>query len=77
MANRGPNTNTSQFFIMLVDNSKLKHPLQKLYTAFGKVTKGMDIVHKIEAGELTGQEGLPKTPVMILRARVKPGSTTK
>jgi cyclophilin family peptidyl-prolyl cis-trans isomerase len=78
MANRGPNTNTSQFFIMLVDNSKLKHPLPKSYTIFGKVTKGMDIVHKIESGEVIGQGGLPKKPVMILRMKVvKPGSQTK
>jgi len=42
MANRGPNTNTSQFFIMLNDI-----PMPKNYTIFGKVTKGMDIVDSI------------------------------
>ena len=43
MANSGPNTGGSQFFINLVDNNFLddKHP------AFGKVVEGMDIVDKM------------------------------
>ncbi len=47
MANRGPNTNGSQFFIMLADNTSLP----KAYTIFGKVTKGMDVVHNIAVGD--------------------------
>lgn len=47
MANRGPNTNGSQFFIMLADNTTLPHA----YTIFGKVTKGMDVVQKIAVGD--------------------------
>lgn len=47
MANRGPNTNGSQFFIMLADNSQLA----KNYTIFGKVTSGMDIVKQIQVGD--------------------------
>lgn len=47
MANSGPNTNGSQFFIMLDDNDTLPH----LYTIFGKVTKGMDVVHQIAVGD--------------------------
>ncbi len=47
MANSGPNTNGSQFFIMWQD-----HPeLPANYTIFGKVTKGMDVVHKMFPGD--------------------------
>jgi cyclophilin family peptidyl-prolyl cis-trans isomerase len=61
MANAGPNTNTSQFFIMLA-----KSGLPKAYTIFGKVTKGLDIVHKIEGVELANDQGVPAIPVKIL-----------
>lgn len=46
MANRGPNTNGSQFFIMLADT-----PLPHAYTIFGKVVSGMDVVHAIAVGD--------------------------
>lgn len=46
MANAGPNTNGSQFFIMLADND-----LPHAYTIFGKVTKGMEVVKKIAVGD--------------------------
>lgn len=48
MANSGPNTNGSQFFIMLEDNLSLPPN----YTIFGKVTKGQDVVSKIAVGDL-------------------------
>jgi cyclophilin family peptidyl-prolyl cis-trans isomerase len=43
MANSGPNTNGSQFFITLGNQSRLNG----MYTAFGKVTKGMSVITKI------------------------------
>lgn len=43
MANSGPNTNGSQFFIVLEDQPGLP----KLYTIFGQVTSGMDVVRAI------------------------------
>lgn len=47
-ANAGPNTNGSQFFIMLSD----KQDLPKRYTIFGKVISGMDVVEKITPGDV-------------------------
>lgn len=48
MANSGPNTNGSQFFISPVDNSK---NFAKLYNLFGQVTSGMDIVKQTQVGD--------------------------
>lgn len=48
MANSGPDTNGSQFFIMLEDNFQLP----KNYTIFGKVISGMDVVQKIAIGDV-------------------------
>lgn len=45
MANRGPNTNGSQFFIIKTDT-----PLQPNYTIFGKVTSGMEVVDQVTPG---------------------------
>lgn len=48
MANAGPNTNGSQFFIMLED-----HPeLPKQYTIFGQVISGQEVVDKIQVGDV-------------------------
>jgi cyclophilin family peptidyl-prolyl cis-trans isomerase len=48
MANAGPDTNGSQFFIMLADKSTLPPS----YTIFGQVTTGMDVVDKIQVGDV-------------------------
>ncbi len=59
MANSGPNTNGSQFFIMLEDN-----PLPNAYTIFGKVIKGQEIVDAIGNVE-TGANDRPAKAVTI------------
>jgi len=47
MANSGPNTNGSQFFICLADQPNLP----KQYNLFGQVTKGMEVVKQIKVGD--------------------------
>jgi peptidylprolyl isomerase len=66
MANAGPDTGGSQFFINLVGNNFLdgKHPV------FGKVVEGMDIVDKIGTTK-TDPDDRPISPVKILRATVE------
>lgn len=59
MANAGPNTNGSQFFIMLAD-----YPLPHNYTIFGKVISGQDVVDQIGAVK-TGLNDRPVTPVVM------------
>jgi cyclophilin family peptidyl-prolyl cis-trans isomerase len=48
MANSGPNTNGSQFFICTVDD---RHKLTKSYNLFGQVVKGMDVLTAIRQGD--------------------------
>jgi cyclophilin family peptidyl-prolyl cis-trans isomerase len=59
MANAGPNTNGSQFFIMHAD-----YGLPPNYTIFGKLTSGEDVLDKI-AGAKTGAQDRPDEPVTI------------
>jgi len=49
MANAGPNTNGSQFFICTVDD---RHKLSKAYNLFGQVVQGMDVVTSIRQGDV-------------------------
>lgn len=60
MANAGPNTNGSQFFIMLQD-----YPLPNLYTIFGRVVEGQEIVDKIGEVKTDESNDKPLTPVVM------------
>ncbi|MCP6719676.1 MAG: peptidylprolyl isomerase, partial [Patescibacteria group bacterium] len=70
MANSGPNTGGSQFFINLGDNNFLdgKHP------TFGEVVEGMDIVDKIAAVQTDGDPPIgsnrPLEEVRIIEASI-------
>ena len=65
MANSGPNTNGSQFFIMHAD-----YPLPPSYTKFGKVTEGQDVVDQI-AGVRTNQNDKPLEPVVMNKVYIE------
>lgn len=66
MANAGPNTNGSQFFIVL-DN--LQGKLPKNYTIFGKVTEGLDVVDAIANTPTSvgrsGEKSTPNEPITL------------
>ena len=71
MANAGPNTNGSQFFIMHMD-----YPLPPAYVIFGKVTNGIETVDAL-AGLPTGlgpDGGMsqPLTPPIMKKVTIRP-----
>lgn len=61
MANAGPNTNGSQFFVCTAD---LTGRLPKNYTLFGQVSKGMDVVDRIASAGRNSRD-LPNEPVAM------------
>ena len=70
MANAGPNTNGSQFFICHQD---LVGKLPKNYTIFGQVTKGMEVVDQI-ANAPRNSRDLPDSPVAITSVTIAEGA---
>ncbi|MDF5751991.1 peptidylprolyl isomerase [Spongiactinospora sp. TRM90649] len=62
MANSGPNTNGSQFFLIFGDETKQLPPQ---YTPFGTVSKGIDILDKVSKGGFLADNTAPKVKVQI------------
>jgi peptidyl-prolyl cis-trans isomerase B (cyclophilin B) len=69
MANAGPNTNGSQFFIVTTESAPW---LDGKHTVFGRVTSGMEAVDAIE-GLQTDAQDRPAEPVVIERVEVDEG----
>ena len=65
MANAGPNTNGSQFFIMHVD-----YPLPPNYAIFGRVTDGLDVVDAIATTQ-TDYNDRPATQVTMNKVTIE------
>jgi len=66
MANAGPNTGGSQFFINVVNNNYL----DKMHPVFGKVVKGMDVADKISKVK-RDRNDKPLEKVLIKKAYIK------
>ncbi len=66
MANAGPNTNGSQFFIVTAEATPW---LDGKHTVFGNVTSGMDVVDRISAAERDDNDR-PASPVAIERVEL-------
>jgi peptidyl-prolyl cis-trans isomerase B (cyclophilin B) len=69
MANSGPNTNGSQFFLVYQDS-----PLPPNYSVWGQITEGLDVLDNVaSAGVLNGSsDGLPSQAVVISKASTTP-----
>jgi peptidyl-prolyl cis-trans isomerase B (cyclophilin B) len=72
MANSGPNTNGSQFFMVYKDSA-----LDAKYTVIGRITKGLDVVQKVADGGVaeggtSPTDGKPKIPLTIQTLTMTP-----
>lgn len=67
MANAGPNTNGSQFFIVTTPAAEW---LDGKHTVFGEVASGMDVIDAIEASETDGRDA-PVEPKMIEKVEIR------
>ena len=69
MANAGPNTNGSQFFIMHAD-----YPLPPNYTIFGQVVEGTEVIDEIAnvpvGRSRSGENSAPLEPVVLVKATI-------
>lgn len=71
-----PDSAGSQFFICVADSPAVKN-LDRQYTVFGRVTKGMENVDKIVGRPGDPQSGRPREPVTIQKATVKTKNASK
>ncbi|MEK7462279.1 MAG: peptidylprolyl isomerase [Patescibacteria group bacterium] len=73
MANSGPNSGGSQFFINLVDNVNLdfdKEPLTSKHPVFGRVLSGMEVIDAIAQVE-TNPRDVPLEPIIVEKVEVR------
>ena len=68
MANAGPNTNGSQFFVVTADECPW---LDGKHTVFGRVVEGMDVIDTLESAETDAQDR-PREPQVIERIELDP-----
>ncbi len=73
MARDAPNTATSEFFICVGDQPNLdygghRNPDGQGFAAFGQVTRGLDVIRRIQRSPASGETLSP--PITIYRARI-------
>ncbi|CAF3082641.1 unnamed protein product, partial [Rotaria sp. Silwood2] len=71
MANAGPNTNGSQFFLTLAPTQSL----DKLHTIFGRIHSGINVLQKISIIQTTDNDR-PVDDITIIRAYITPNTQT-